>query len=83
MSLRVEWHPDARRSLLSLGWRDASKVDNAVQSFAANGFGEVRRLRTGEGIELRLRVDPFRVRMSVDQTMGTLHVWSVRRRSSA
>jgi hypothetical protein len=76
---RIEWLEPGRRSLLDLPWRDAARVDEAVQRFAATGEGDVVRLRTDDAVTLRLRVPPYTVRMSLDRWEATIRVWVVYR----
>ena len=77
---RIEWLALAHRALLEIPWRDAARVDAAVQRFASTGEGDVVRLPTDDALTLRLRVPPYTVRMSLDRWQATIHVWVVYRR---
>lgn len=77
MSWIVRWSFPAERSLLRLHWREASRVDAAVQRFAATGAGDVFRLASDDGITVRLRVGPHGIRMTYDRFDGVITVWSV------
>ena len=75
MIWRVEWSPRATRDLMHLPhWRDAARVDAAVQRYAATGEGDLRHFGGGE---FRLRVADLRVRLSFDPAAKTIHVWAV------
>lgn len=79
MNWRVEWLAPAAESLRRIPWRDAARVDAAVQQFAAAGRGEVTRLATDDAVTLRLRVPPYVARMSAVREERTLYVWIVYR----
>lgn len=79
MSLEIQWHPAAERRLLSLPRADAEKIDRAVQELATKGTGDLRRVNTETGLEYRLHASPHFVRVTIDRTSRTLHVWSIRR----
>lgn len=55
-------------------WRDAAKVDAAVQEFARTGRGDVARVYTNDPRSLRLKVSPYLVRMYLDPVSLTLTV---------
>jgi hypothetical protein len=55
-------------------WRDAAKVDAAVQEFARNGKGDVTRVYANDPRSLRLRVSGYAVRMYLDPETATLSV---------
>jgi len=77
MTWRVEWSPRAIHDLLHLPhWRDAARVDAAIERYAATGEGDLRHFAVAE---YRLRVGNIRVRLSFDQASKTMHVWSVYR----
>lgn len=75
----VQWSEPAERTLRQIPWRDAARVDAAVQHFAETGEGEIVRLRTDDAVTLRLRVAPHGVRFTLDRFDGVLTVWSVYR----
>ncbi len=79
MTWHVRWSEPAERMLLQIPWREAARVDAAVQRFARTGRGEVVRLRVDDAVTLRLRVAPYGVRLTLDRIDGVLTVWSVYR----
>jgi hypothetical protein len=71
----IEWSDRAKGDLLNLPhWKDAARVDAAVQRFAATGEGDLRRL---PGVGEFLQVGRFRARVSADILGRVLHVWYV------
>ena len=80
MSWVVRWHRLAERDFYELPhWRTAERIDEAVQRFASSGVGELRRIETAQGIEHRLLVPPYFVRLSRDRATRTIHVWRIAR----
>ncbi len=79
MSWRVEWLEPAVQSLRQMPWRQAARVDAAVQRFAETGEGQVARLSTDDAVTLRLRVSPYVARLTLDPSERTLFVWIVYR----
>jgi hypothetical protein len=79
MSWRVEWFEPAIQSLRQIPWRDAARVDAAVQRFAATSEGDVVRLPVDDAVTLRIRVRPYAARVTLDPIDGVLHVWIVYR----
>lgn len=73
----IRWAIPAVRTLMRLPWRDAARVDAAIQGFAETGQGDVVRLRVDDAVTLRLRVKPYWVRFTLDRYEGVLTVWSV------
>jgi hypothetical protein len=55
-------------------WRDAAKVDAAVQEFARTGKGDVTRVYTNDPRSLRLKVSTYFVRMYIDPESCALTV---------
>jgi hypothetical protein len=62
-------------------WRDAAKVDAAVQEFARTGKGDITRVYTNDPRSLRLKVSSYFVRMYIDPESFTLTVILVFRAS--
>jgi len=77
VSWRICWSEPALRTLQQVHWRDATRVDAAVQRFADTGEGKVIRLRDDDAVTFRLRVGRFKVRITLDRIDGILTVWSV------
>jgi len=77
MSWRVEWSAPAERSLLNMPWKDATRVDAAVQRLASTGQGDLVRLPEDHAVTLRLRVKPYIALLSLDRQQGILHVINV------
>ena len=67
--------------LRAIPWRQAERVDAAVQRFARTGDGNIERI--GESMRfLRLRVLPFVLHIEVDAEEGILRVWSLSRQAT-
>jgi hypothetical protein len=79
MNWRWEWLIPAERALRNMPWRDAARVDAAVQRFVATGEGAVLQLPTDLTVTVRLRVPPYGVRMNLDREAGTIYVVAVYR----
>lgn len=77
---RVEWFDPAIDALFRMPWRDAARVDAAVQRFASTGEGSVVRLSTDNATTLRLRVPPYTARLTLDRAERTIYVWIVYQR---
>jgi len=74
MSLEIEWHPVARRDLLTISWRAAARVDAAIMRFAATGQGHIRRISPTDPRKLRLFVSGAVAVLFVDISSRTVHV---------
>jgi len=70
----ILWSPAAEWALRAMPWRDAAKVDAAVQEFARNGTGDVFRVYAHDPRSLRLKVSTYLVRMTLDPETLTLTV---------
>ncbi|HVH42356.1 MAG TPA: hypothetical protein VM925_08425 [Labilithrix sp.] len=82
MSWAVVWERPAERRLLEIRpWQMAESVAMAVHDFATTGFGQVERVKTDTSAPLRLRVQPYVVRFSLEQETRTLRVWAIWRGS--
>ena len=79
MSWRLCWSETARAGLLRLGWRDAARVDAAIQELARTGEGHLVRLPGDHAVTVRLRVPPYAVRLTLDPLEGVAYVWAVYR----
>lgn len=58
---RVEYDPSARRDLAKLAPHDANAVLSALDAYAANGVGDVKKLQGRRPAAWRLRVGRHRV----------------------
>ncbi|MEP7127143.1 MAG: hypothetical protein ABJE95_39785 [Byssovorax sp.] len=72
--LETFWTPAAQGALLAMPWRDAARVDAAVQRFAATGEGQLSRVFANDPRALRLRVAPYAVRLLLEPETGSLIV---------
>lgn len=81
MSFSVEWHPVARRDLLSLAWRDAAKIDAAVMRFAAAWEGHYERVSALDPRRVRLFVPGVVAILFIDLENRAVHVGRVFRRA--
>jgi mRNA interferase RelE/StbE len=81
MSLRVVWTSGAWRDLQRLDRKLSERVVAAVDRFADNGHGDVKRLQGSP--QYRLRVGDWRVRFLLATTTQTLTVLRVLPRGSA
>jgi mRNA-degrading endonuclease RelE of RelBE toxin-antitoxin system len=78
MSWDIAWSDAAVESLQRIpSWRDAARVDAAVQRFAATGEGDVARLPTDHATTLRLRVGPYTARLTLNRPDKIVFVWIV------
>ena len=83
MSLRVVWRSPALRELRRLDPPDQRRVIDAVERFAQNGEGDVRRLVGISPPQHRLRLGGWRVRFTVDHEAHVLEVLHVLPRGKA
>ncbi|XXY48972.1 hypothetical protein WME91_54095 [Sorangium sp. So ce269] len=77
MSWRIEWSDPATASLRRIHPDEGQRVDAAVQHFARTGEGEFINLPDDHAVTVRLRVDPYVVRLTLDPIDGVIAVWSV------
>lgn len=76
---QVQWAEPALRTLYSLPWQQAARIDKAILQFAQSGEGDLIRL-SGDHLSLiRLRASTQFVVMSADRSARTLTVWSIYR----
>ena len=80
--MRVRWMPHASRDLKRLDQREADRIVDAVDRFAATGQGSVKHLASGADL-LRLRVGDYRIIYTLTATPDTMTVLAVRRRDQA
>ncbi|MFT3776305.1 MAG: hypothetical protein QM820_63990 [Minicystis sp.] len=79
--LEIYWTPAARWALHTMHWREAARIDAAVQRFAATGEGQLSRVYEGDPRALRLHLSPYNVRLFLDHESGVLTVaWVFRGR---
>ncbi len=77
-SWEIVWSYPAAWMLRAIPWRQAARVDAAVQRFAQTGAGDIERI--GESMRfLRLHVLPFMLHLEVNADEGILRVWSLSR----
>jgi hypothetical protein len=72
--LETFWTPAAWAALRAMPWREAARVDAAVQRFATTGEGQLSRVFARDPRALRLRVSPYAVRLFLDPEAGSLTV---------
>ena len=73
MTWRLEWSHAARFALLTMPWRQAERVDAAVQLFSRTGSGDFRRA-ADDPTGGRLRVTPYVVYLTLDRPGHVLWV---------
>lgn len=77
MTYRIAWSSPATQSLRAMPWRQAERVDAAVQRYAATGEGSRFRYEADEPLTFRLEVKPYIVRLSLDARERLLRVWYI------
>jgi mRNA interferase RelE/StbE len=82
MTYEVRWSRNAVKDLRRLDKLTTRRIVEAVDTFAATGRGDVKKL-TNEGGEYRLRVGDWRVRFTVDHEVKVLSVLRVLPRGEA
>lgn len=78
MNWRIEWSHAAIAALRAIPWRQAARVDAAVQRLAMANEGNLLRAKN-HPTGARLRVPPYVVYLSLDRQAGILNVWYVYR----
>lgn len=78
MTWRIEWSAVASATLRAMPWRDAARVDAAVQKLAKDQEGDLVRLKD-HPTAAKLRISPYVIYLNFDQFEGTLTVWFVYR----
>ncbi|WP_437841667.1 type II toxin-antitoxin system RelE family toxin [Sorangium sp. So ce1153] len=79
MKWSVDWTPTAIDSLQRIPWRDADRVATAVYRLAETGEGALYVMPDDLIVTARLRVGPYRVRMTRDVREHVLRIWWVYR----
>ncbi|UQA60054.1 hypothetical protein [Polyangium aurulentum] len=79
MTYEIAWSSPAMLALRAMHWRDAERVDAAVQRYAATGQGSGFRYETDSPRSLRLEVQPYIVRLSVERRERLIRVWYIYR----
>jgi hypothetical protein len=79
MTYKISWSSPATIALRAMPWRQAARVDAAVQRYAATGEGSRFRYETDAALTWRLDVRPYVVRLSVDPRERMIRVWYVYR----
>jgi hypothetical protein len=75
---RVTWGHGAEAALRRIPWRQAARIDAAVQHFARSGEGQVEWVE-GSRSDFRLHVPPFVVLIELNAETRVLWVWSFAR----
>jgi mRNA-degrading endonuclease RelE of RelBE toxin-antitoxin system len=83
MSWQGIWAPRALKELARLDRGEQHRVWQAVEAFASESKGDVRRLQDITPPEYRLRVGKWRVRFRLDHDRRTMLVLHVLRRDEA
>jgi mRNA interferase RelE/StbE len=81
MSWTVAWASSAVRDLRRLDRKLVERILGAVERFAEDGHGDVKRLQGCE--EYRLRIGDWRVRFALEPASKTMTVLHVSPRGSA
>lgn len=79
MSFRIQWKLGAAQTLRLIPWREAARVDAAVQRFAQTGEGDLEMV-LGSRADYRLKTPGFIVLIEVDVETRVIVVWSLNRR---
>jgi mRNA-degrading endonuclease RelE of RelBE toxin-antitoxin system len=83
MSWQAIWAPRALKELARLDRTEQHRVRRAVEAFAGESKGDVRRLQDITPAEYRLRIGKWRVRFRLDHDSGKMHILRVLRRDEA
>lgn len=78
MTWQVEWSHAALAALRAIPWRDAARIDFAVQRLATKQEGDLVRVED-RPTAARLRVAPYVVYLNLDRFSGILSVWYIYR----
>ncbi len=82
MTLRITWSPRALKDLDGLEHPIAERVLRALDRYAEEEHGNIRKLR-GREDESRLRVGEWRVLLRVEREASNLYVLRIRHRREA
>jgi mRNA interferase RelE/StbE len=83
MSLEVRWSANAEREARRLDPPMNRRIVAALESYAATGHGDIKRLTGYNPPQYRLRVGEWRVRFTVDWEARVLYVLSIQPRGRA
>jgi hypothetical protein len=72
---QIEWSYGAVAALKMIPWRQAARVDAAVQCFARTGEGNIEWI--GAGRDARLYVPPYVVKLDLNFDARLIRVWSL------
>lgn len=78
MTWRIVWSHAGLRSLQAIPWRQAERVDAAVQRLARENEGDLIRVQDNPRAA-RLRVPPYIAYITLDPQEGLLTVWCIYR----
>ena len=78
MAWRIEWSHAATAALRAIPWRDAARVDAAVQRLATDQEGELVRIKD-HPTAAKLRIRQYVVYLNFNRFDGTLTIWFVYR----
>ena len=83
MKWLIRWSHEASRDIDRLDPDTADRMMRAIDRFAIEGEGDVRRLAAIDPPEYRIRVGKWRIRFRIDYEEKTLLVLHVRLRDEA
>ena len=75
---QISWSRSGVWAIERVPWREACRIDAAVQRFATTGEGQLERLKS-DPVGAVLVVHPYLVRLTLDREGKTLTVWWVYR----
>lgn len=78
MTWRIEWSHVAGAALRAIPWRDAARIDAAVQKLATEQQGDLVRIKD-HPTAAKLRVSPYLVYLNFNQFDGVLTIWFIYR----
>lgn len=76
MLWQIEWSHVAAATLRAIPWRDAARIDAAVQKLAKDQEGELVRIKA-HPTAAKMQVGRYVVYLNFDRFDGTLMVWFV------
>ena len=83
MSWQGTWAPQALKELARLDRGEQHRIRQAVEAFATESKGDVRRLQNITAPEYRLRIGRWRVRFRLDHDRRIMQILHVLRRDEA
>lgn len=75
----IKWRHGAAATLRLIPWREAARVDAAVQRFAETGEGDLEWVE-GSRADYRLLLPGHSILIELDAAAHVIEVWSVTRR---